>query len=311
MREKYHLYTVSILLIIFSILFVNLFFYSFAFDAIVLTLALFAIVLRREKEFLKDWTPALALFYVYELLRSRADELAIYFNRPFLDYQLINWEYALFNIQGQIPTVYLQYKYSMPMAEKLIASNFEYFLFFFYVSFFWFWLVVGFFLWKKSRSVFRKYIYGLIGFSIFSTLIYFLYPSVPPWYASLDGLLPEVKRTMYSYNYLSTSGVNLLKTYGGNDFAAFPSHHAAWPFFAWLFLLKYYGRKMIFVGIIPAITIFATWYGAEHYIIDSIAGILLASIVFVMLHVDLNQEISWEKFFKSKSLSLKLIRQLF
>lgn len=297
MKEKKNIYRIGILSIILAILIVNLFFYSFAFDAIVVTLGLFAILLKKEKEFILDWTPPLFLFYVYELLRSRANNLAEYFSRPLLDQVLIDWESKFFTISDQIPTVFLQYKYSMPVGENFIPTNLEYFLFFFYISFFWFWLIVGFMLWKKDRKVFKKYIYGLIGFSTFSTLIYFLYPSAPPWFASQEGLLPELKRTMYSYNYLSTSGVNLLKTYGGNDFAAFPSHHAAWPFFAWLFLVKYYGKKMIPLVIIPFVTIFATWYGAEHYIIDSIAGVALASIVFFLINADWKKEYNF-KFWK-------------
>lgn len=293
MKNTKSLYRLGIFSIISGILIINLFFYSFAFDAIVVTLGLFAIILKKEKEFLLDWTPPLFLFYIYELLRSSANHLAQYFSRPILDQVLIDWESKLFTISDQIPTVFLQYRYSNPITENFIPTNLEYFLFLFYTSFFWFWLVVGFVLWKKERRVFKKYIYGLIGFSIFSTFIYFLYPSAPPWFASQEGLLPEIKRTMYSYNYLNTNGVNLLKTYGGNDFAAFPSHHAAWPFFAWLFLVKYYGKKMLPLIIFPAITIFATWYGAEHYIIDSIAGIVLAGLVFVFLHINWNRNLNF------------------
>ncbi len=284
-----------ILTIIIAIFVINIFFYSFAFDAIVVILGLFAIILKRQKEFIKDWTLPMVLFYVYELLRSRAYNLAGFFNRPILEQFLIDWETKLFAISGEIPTVFLQYKYSSPLLANFIPTTFEYILFFFYISFFWFWLVVGFLLWKKDPRVFKKYIYGLVGFSLVSTCIYFLYPSVPPWIASREGLIPEIKRTMYSYSYLTTHGVGLLKTYGGNDFAAMPSHHAAWPFYAWLFLVKYFGKKMIPVVIFPLMTIFATWYGAEHYIIDSLAGVTLATITFYLLHVNWKENIFYNK----------------
>lgn len=271
-------------MIIITVFIINVFFYSFAFDAIVVFLGLFAIILKRQKEFIKDWTLPLFLFYIYELLRSRASRLAEYFGRPILGEFLIDLESKLFSISGEIPTVFLQYRYSTPIIENFIPNTFEYILFFFYISFFWFWLVVGFLLWKKDPKVFKKYIYGLIAFSLFSTCVYFLYPSVPPWFASKEGLIPEIKRTMYSYNYLNTGGIGLLKTYGGNDFAAMPSHHAAWPFYAWLFLVKYFGKKTIPIVLFPILTIFATWYGAEHYIIDSIAGVALATFTFYLVH---------------------------
>ena len=128
--------------------------------------------------------------------------------------------------------------------------------------------------------MFYRYIYGLVGFSIFDAIIYVFFPTAPPWYAAQVGILPPLQRVMLIHDYFSAKYVSLVSMYGNNDFAAWPSHHAAWPFFAWLFLVGTFGKKMIPLIIVPLVIAFATWYGAEHYVIDSIAGFAVAGITY-------------------------------
>ena len=124
------------------------------------------------------------------------------------------------------------------------------------------------------------YIYGLVGFSLFDTLIYIFFPSAPPWYAAQVGLLPPLQRVMLIHDYFSSKYLGFVSTYGNNDFAAWPSHHAAWPFFAFLFLVGVFGKKALPFVVVPLVIAFATWYGAEHYVIDSLAGFTIAGITY-------------------------------
>ena len=279
---------ISIVLVIaiFLLIISNLFFVRFAFDFIVITLILLAILLKRQKEFFKDWTVPILLFYLYEFLRGRGYVIAEFLNRPLVNKLLIDIETKLFGINGDIPTVVLQYAMASPLATVFIPNWYDYVLFFFYTSFFWFWLVVGFLLWFKAKKMFNQYMYGLVGFSLFDTVIYILFPTAPPWYASQVGLLPVLNRVMWSYDFLSSKYVSLVSTYGNNNFAAFPSHHAAWPFFASLFVVRLYGKKALPIFLVPLIIAFATWYGAEHYIIDSLAGFLVALITYLLVTRD-------------------------
>ena len=224
---------VVITLVVFSILLVlsNIFFVRFAFDAIVIALVVIAIILKKQKEFFKDWTIPILLFYLYEFLRGKGYVIAQYLNRPLVNEWLIELESKLFSFNGDISVVFLQYTLSNPSAKTFIPLWYDYILFLFYTSFFWFWLVIGFIIWNKSRKMFKQYMYGLVGFSLFDTLIYIFYPSVPPWYASQMEVLPFLRRVMWSYDFLPSKYTSLVSTYGNNEFAAFPSHHAAWPFF--------------------------------------------------------------------------------
>ncbi len=287
---------ISIVLVITIVLLIisNLFFVRFAFDFIVITLILLAILLKRQKEFFKDWTVPIMLFYLYEFLRGRGYIIAEFLNRPLINKLLIDIETKIFGINDDIPTVVLQYAMASPLASVFIPNWYDYVLFFFYTSFFWFWLVVGFLLWFKAKKMFKQYMYGLVGFSLFDTVIYILFPTAPPWYASQVGLLPALNRVMWSYDFLSSKYASLVSTYGNNDFAAWPSHHAAWPFFASLFVVRLYGKKALPIFLVPLIIAFATWYGAEHYVIDSLAGFLIAFITYILVTGD------WKKIVKLK-----------
>jgi hypothetical protein len=271
---------IVLVFIVIAIILVNIFVYRFAMDVIVIFLLLLAFIFKEQKSFIKEWSIPIILFYLYELLRGKAYVIAQWFNRPIYNEILVATEKKLFAIQGEIPTVFLQYSMSNINSGNFLPHWYDYVFFLFYISFFWFWLIVGFVIWRKSKDMFKRYMYGLVGFSLIDTLIYIFFPSAPPWYASQVGILPSLQRTMLSYDYLTVKYHALVSTYGNNDFAAWPSHHAAWPFFACLFLVAVFGKKAIPFFIIPLVIVFATWYGAEHYIIDSIAGFAIAGITF-------------------------------
>lgn len=281
--EKRYRVMILILLAIFVIV-SNFYIYRFAFDAIVVFLVILAIIFRKEKEFLREWSIPILLFYLYEYIRGKGYVIAELLNRPLLNEVLIGWESKLFAINDQIPTVFLQYGLSNIESGQFVPNWYDYVLFFFYVSFFWFWLVIGFLIWKKRKEIFQRYIYGLIGFSMISAAIYILYPSAPPWYAAKVGLLPHLERLMLSYDYFSAKYVSLVSTYGNNDFAAFPSLHAAWSFYASIFAIGVFGKKALPLLIVPLAIVFATWYGAEHYVIDSLFGFTLAGGTYLLVN---------------------------
>ncbi|NMC08829.1 hypothetical protein GYA44_00675 [Candidatus Microgenomates bacterium] len=279
--KRYYRTVILISLIVFVIA-SNFFIYRFASDAIVILLIIVAIIFKKEREFFREWSIPILLFYFYEYIRGRGYILAEFFGRPLLTDWLVNLENRIFDIGGDIPNVFLQYNLSTVQSGVFSPNWYDYVLFFFYISFFWFWLGVGCVIWVKRRKMFNRYIYGLIGLSLVSSLIYILYPSAPPWYASELGILPPLQRLMLSYDFFSTKYFAIVSTYESNYFAAFPSLHAGWPMYASLFAIGVFGKKAIPLLIVPLVIAFATWYGAEHYIIDSIFGFLLAGIAYVV-----------------------------
>lgn len=280
---KTHYRKILLVLLIALVVASNFFFYRFASDAIVVFLIIVAIIFKKEKEFFREWSIPILLFYLYEYIRGRGYVIAEFLGRPLLNDWLVSLERSIFDIGGNLPTVFLQYNLSNAESGIFTPNWYDYVLFFFYFSFFWFWLGIGYIIWAKRKEFFNRYIYGLIGFSLVSALIYILFPSAPPWYAAKVGILPPLERLMLSYDYFSTKSLSLVNTYENNDFAAFPSLHAGWPMYASLFAIGVFGKKALPLLIVPLVIAFATWYGAEHYIIDSIFGFILAGITYLIV----------------------------
>ncbi|MHC1716617.1 MAG: phosphatase PAP2 family protein [Candidatus Dojkabacteria bacterium] len=281
-KNKYR--AIFLILFAFLLLYINFYIYGLGFNAIAVFLIILAIVLRKEKEFIKDWSIPIFLLYLYEFLRGKAYVISELLNRPFLNGTLIGWENKLFCINGELPTVYLQSRLSNVASGIFTPNWYDYILFIAYASFFGFWLIIGLWIWNKRKEIFNRYIYGLVGLSMVSIVIFIMYPSAPPWYASEVGLLPPLDRLMLVYDFFSAKYMSLVGSYGYNDFAAFPSLHAGWSFYASIFAIGVFGKKALPLLIVPLLIVFATWYGAEHYVIDSLFGFFLAGVTYLLVN---------------------------
>jgi hypothetical protein len=269
--------TIGVIIYALVLILINIWIYRFSTDLIVISLIIAAFILGRSKQFVKDWTIPIFLFFVYEQTRAQASNFSLKLGFHLFNKELIWLESKIFFFLDEIPPVAIQ-QWLRP--DLNVLHWYDYVLFFFYIMFFWYWFAIGFVIWTKSRDLFKKYIYGLVGFSLFDVLIYFVLPTAPPWWAAQNGDITYIERILWTSSYLPSDAIQYVHTYGVNDFAAVPSHHVAWPFFATLFLIKIYGKKAWPLMIIPIIIAFATWYGAEHYVIDSIAGVIIALIAY-------------------------------
>lgn len=154
--------------------------------------------------------------------------------------------------------------------RRILGSGFhEYVLFYFYVSFYTLWLVVAGAIYFTENKLFFRFWSGIMGMSFFSLLFFFFLPTAPPWMLGYPRVLWElpIVPDLVSSN---------LGFFSGNSVAAFPSHHAGWCFYLVFWLIEIYGRKARMLLIIPIMVSIATWYGSEHYVIDSIFGLFLA-----------------------------------
>lgn len=224
-----------------------------------------------------DFSIPIILFYIYEVLRSNAYNISKLLGIPLIVTPVITIESKLFFFLNNIPNVALQ-----KLANPVLANPqwYDYLMFFTYGIFFWFWAFVAFVLWFKKKELFYKYIYSLIIFSFASVAVFIIAPTAPPWYASQQGEIAPVQRLLWEFDYFDGIEISGTKDYGRNDFAAVPSLHAGWSFFAALYLAKAFGKKGLLSFIFPFGIAFATWYGAEHYVFDSIVGIAMASFFF-------------------------------
>jgi membrane-associated phospholipid phosphatase len=227
-------------------------------DRFVLVLLLLAVILGRWKAFVVDWIPFVALFLGYEFLRGLAGEsdLPVHYTEV-----PTNWLQAHLYHPGQVSWL------------DLSATVF-------YFMHFAFPLTLGYGLWLRDRVIFRRFAAALLAMSLSAFVFFLLVPVAPPWLASQTGLLPPVVKiishtipssTSWYYQHLNPDPV-----------AAFPSLHAAFPVLGMLYAVRAFGRAGWLVALWVAAVCFSIVYLGEHYVVDAIAGILLAVLAFVL-----------------------------
>jgi len=113
--------------------------------------------------------------------------------------------------------------------------------------------------------------------------VYFAAPTAPPWWASREGYTGEEVRRIMEEVGKETWGSAwpaMYKALGGNPWAAMPSLHFATSLTAAISLAKT-GRLAGAVGWAYALTLgFGLVYLGEHYVIDLLAGLLLAEAIW-------------------------------
>ena len=156
-------------------------------------------------------------------------------------------------------------------------------------------LAVGFLLWIHQRRFYYDYVAALILLSMAAFVTFLLLPVAPPWWAAQNGYVTGVLHlrdtgfdglvSLFGFgknNYLYTYS---LYSISSNDVAAFPSLHAAYPFLAFLFARRAFGRAGWLMAAYTACVWFAIVYLGEHWVVDIIGGVVYASVAYlVILH---------------------------
>jgi PAP2 superfamily len=248
-------------------------------DVLLVALGLAAVILGRGRLFLRDWVPFIGLFFAYELMRGYADNLGLAVHVG----DILAVERTLF--LGNVPTAVLQQLLHPPTGIDVIAivATIFYFLHFPLP------IAVGFFLWLRRRRLYYDYVAALIVLSMAGFVTYLLLPVAPPWYAAREGLLPGVA-------YLKDQGfTDLARLFGfdghylysytvyqinPNQVAAFPSLHAGYPFLAFLFARRAFGRIGWVMLAYSACVWFAIVYLADHYVVDILGGLAYAGVAY-------------------------------
>lgn len=256
-------------------------------ELIVVAFGLAALLLGRGKLFLRDWIPFLALFFAYELMRGYADK----FGLPIHVTDVISIERIIG--LGGLPTTYLQQLLHHGPASA--PDNVATISVVFYFLHFPLPLAVGFLLWIHQRRFYYDFVAALIVLSMAAFVTFLLLPVAPPWWAAQYGYVTGVLHlrdtgfdglvSLFGFgknNYLYTYS---LYSISSNDVAAFPSLHAAYPFLAFLFARRAFGRVGWLMAAYTACVWFSIVYLGEHWVVDIIGGVVYASVAYlVILH---------------------------
>jgi membrane-associated phospholipid phosphatase len=226
----------------------------------------------------RDWWLPIALLVVYALLRGFADEtfVPVHVTAPI---RVDEWLGG-----GTTPTERLQASWcGEPCLVESPPRWWDTLFTTTYASHFWVALTLAGVLWVRSRDEWVRWMRRFVAMNFAGLTIYFLYPMAPPWMASRDGFIGAVGRiTSRGWAELDLHRQSIV--FGGlpNKVAAMPSLHAGFSFLVVLYAIQRLRHPARWLLLAYPLTMSLTLvYSGEHYVVDAIAGALVALLVLV------------------------------
>lgn len=241
------------------------------------------IATERGKQFFADWWPIFAFWFVYDRLRLI---------QPFLLGRVaVDWPYRLeaylfgWIAGGDVPA-HAGRVWLATISDSLtgeIASDLAQFI---YLSHLFVLPLLLFYYWvrglrrENDRRIFVEQARAFTFLHFAGMLIYILLPAAPPWWISLNGFAQPTSELVAQTTMTAAMDgkvvQGLIKS-ASMWFAAIPSLHGAYPVLLSLLAWRNGNRQMMAVWIVYGLMMFVTTVILnQHYIIDLIAGALLA-----------------------------------
>lgn len=232
---------------------------------------------RTHLNFPKDWWIPLVLLLVYLYSRGLSDELqtVVHITEPIAFDEWIGG--------GTTPTEHLQAALcGTPCTADVPPRWYDILLTAVYFSHFVTALTVAAILWVRDRAAWLPFMRRFIVINMAALVVYIAYPMAPPWMASEQGYLSgDIDRlTGRGWSELGMGGFHLALANIGNPVAAMPSLHTGIATLIALYgVLRLRRASRWLLLLYPAAMSFMLVYYAEHYVIDLLAGYLLAGLV--------------------------------
>jgi len=212
-------------------------------------------------EIVRDWFPFLVILMMYYSLWGDATHLLVTRDR---DLQLIGLDQKLFGCQASVAiqrivspplTAWMQFAYAFHLWNIPLVACFIY-------------------LWRP-RSRFREMMSGLIAVSFFGLLGYLLVPAIGPLYTLHNQYTVPLVQPLAVFSQ-QIGFLDLAKI--RRD--CFPSLHVAISFVVWLYAWRNSKRLAWILAPLVLSLWVSTVYLRYHYLIDCVAGFILAPLCF-------------------------------
>lgn len=233
---------------------------------------------REHLAFVRDWAPVLVLLVIYLYSRGLSDELVsapVHFTAPI---HVDRWLAG-----GELPTVRLQHAWcGNPCTTSVPPHWYDAVLTTVYYSHFVTGLTVAVVLWLRDRTTWLPWMRRYVAINFGALVVYVLYPMAPPWLASKHGLTSEhvARLTGRGWDDLGLGGFHTAMARVGNPVAAMPSLHAGLAFLVAVYgVTRLRSRWRWLLLAYPLLMALALVYDGEHYVVDIVAGWLLALVV--------------------------------
>ena len=183
------------------------------------------------------------------------------------------------NLFGKLPVVWLQ--------EHLYQGGiswFDYVFAIFHSSLFFIPILFPVILiLRKGAERMKRATVALTLISLAGYATYVLFPLTPPWMASLENMIPHVERiTIRALGELAPGGI--ISAFSPSPRGAMPSLHAGVPILVLMIAFREFRWKALWFTIIVAGICFEISYGAEHYIVDIVAGLVYAVACYLVVY---------------------------
>ncbi len=189
---------------------------------------------------------------------------------------IIALERSLF---GQLPVVWLQehlYKGGIAWYDYVFAV-FHSSLFFIPIAF------PLLLIFRKGVERMKRATVAIALITLAGYATYVLFPLTPPWMASLENMIPHVERiTLRALGELAPGGI--ISSFSPSPRGAMPSLHAGVPILILMISFREFRCKAWWFAILVAGICFEIAYGAEHYIVDIIAGLIYAVAAYLIVY---------------------------
>jgi hypothetical protein len=141
-----------------------------------------------------------------------------------------------------------------------------------------------FIIWLERRDLFYRGAVALLIAAFTASLIFFLYPAIPPWLAGRRGALDVVSiNAVYSHGTSLPGGASLIEKHiPANYVAAVPSLHAAFALLTWLIARSWRPTAGRIFAAYPIIMWVIIVYLGDHYVADIIAGVVVALFAWAL-----------------------------
>lgn len=214
-------------------------------------------------EILRDWFPFLVILLMYYSLWGDATLLLVTTDR---DAMLIEWDLKLFGFHAAVAlqrfvspplTAWMEFAYTFHIVNIPIVACFIYL--------------------RRSRARFREMMSGVLVISFFGLLGYLLVPAIGPLYTLRDQFTVPLSQPLEIVNrHIEFMDYARIKR------DVFPSLHTGISFVVWLYAWR--NSRRLFGILSPFILSLwvSTVYLRYHYLIDVVAGLVLAPLCFVL-----------------------------
>ena len=223
-----------------------------------------------------DWTPLVAILFLYDFLRGYADGMLFHAR----EVPQIKLEAAIFG--KPIPTVWLQ-QHLWHGGDHM--RWWDYASYGVYITHFVATPLILALLWTFAHDRFARYASMVCALALTGFATYVLYPAVPPWMAAQNGAIGPTTRTVgVVWRHIPIAHFSSVFENGqhyANNVAAMPSLHAAYALLATLAVWRLVPRwARVLLAIYPLAMTFALVYSGEHYVVDCIAGWVYALFAY-------------------------------